>query len=182
MAEGGGMGGGGGTEKPEGPSMPLFTKNGARFYVWPPITPRSIATALHAGQRDKAGRPYVEHLERVVARVPREWEAAAWLHDALEDCGDVAAEDLYAWGVEWRTVKAVGVLTRRPSESYAAYIRRVELSRNEGALVVKLADLADHLEVRPEAIGRSMRERYRKADRVLQEALLEYRAWEGGAG
>ncbi len=50
----------------------------------------AIARAAHAGQTDKAGRPYAEHL-RAVAEGVRERGgdedqiAAAWLHDAVED-------------------------------------------------------------------------------------------------
>ena len=53
---------------------------------------RSLAERLHAGQVDKAGRPYIEHLERVVGILKASWpdatEAeieAAWLHDVVED-------------------------------------------------------------------------------------------------
>lgn len=50
----------------------------------------ATARAAHAGQTDKAGRPYAEHLQAVAEGVRRrggddEQIAAAWLHDAVED-------------------------------------------------------------------------------------------------
>lgn len=62
----------------------------------PPAPPLSLAEveatarAAHAGQTDKAGRPYAEHLRAVAEGVRRrggdaEQIAAAWLHDAVED-------------------------------------------------------------------------------------------------
>ena len=51
---------------------------------------KDLAHRAHAGQVDKAGRPYIEHVARVAARVADdpEAEAVAWLHDVLEDCPD----------------------------------------------------------------------------------------------
>ena len=47
-----------------------------------------IACQLHAGQTDKAGRPYIEHLTRVLLRVQmdggdRFQQIAALLHDQM---------------------------------------------------------------------------------------------------
>lgn len=48
---------------------------------------KELAHRAHAGQVDKAGRPYIEHVARVTAAVADdpEAEAVAWLHDMLED-------------------------------------------------------------------------------------------------
>lgn len=65
--------------------------------TWKPISsaPRDVverakelAHRAHAGQVDKAGRPYIEHVARVAAAVADDplAEAVAWLHDVLEDC------------------------------------------------------------------------------------------------
>lgn len=43
---------------------------------------KELAHRAHAGQVDKAGRPYIEHVARVAAAVADdpEAEAVAWLH------------------------------------------------------------------------------------------------------
>ena len=48
---------------------------------------KALAELCHAGQTDKAGRPYTEHLERVAESVGRHAEeaAVAYLHDVVED-------------------------------------------------------------------------------------------------
>lgn len=45
---------------------------------------KDLAHRAHAGQVDKAGRPYIEHVARVAAAVSDDPEAevVAWLHDA----------------------------------------------------------------------------------------------------
>src|SRR5699024_8102125 len=51
---------------------------------------KTLAQQAHAGQTDKAGRPYIEHVARVAAQVAfwPEAEAVAWLHDVVEDHPD----------------------------------------------------------------------------------------------
>lgn len=54
------------------------------------IEVESLARSAHEGQTDKAGRPYAEHLAAVAEGVrlrggSPEQQAAAWLHDAIED-------------------------------------------------------------------------------------------------
>ncbi|MGW0021948.1 HD domain-containing protein [Rhodococcus sp. NPDC003382] len=101
-----------------------------------------IATVAHAGQVDRAGRPYITHPARVAARVAGDDHAVAvaWLHDVVEDT-TVTLADL---GEQFppEVVAAVDALTRRDGEEpveYYARVRRVPL-----ALTVKLADLADN--------------------------------------
>ena len=57
---------------------------------------RQFAVEAHAGQTDKAGRPYVEHLQRVAEALPEHLQAAGWLHDVIEDT-PVDAETLHAF-------------------------------------------------------------------------------------
>ncbi|MFE3900927.1 HD domain-containing protein, partial [Streptomyces sp. NPDC059153] len=59
----------------------------------------AIAREAHADQRDKAGRPYTEHLAAVAEGVRIRGGsdgqiAAAWLHDAVED--DALSEEWLA--------------------------------------------------------------------------------------
>ena len=131
------------------------------------IDARALACKAHAGQTDKADRPYVQHLERVAARCSTdEQKQIAWLHDILEDT-QVQVSDLQAAGFHQRILDAVGVVTRRRAEPYRDYIRRVAQSGQADAITVKQADLADHLEVHPETISESLKKRYLQARKAL---------------
>ncbi|WP_369236746.1 HD domain-containing protein [Streptomyces sp. R21] len=103
-----------------------------------------LARAAHAGQTDKAGRPYAEHLQAVADGVrdrggDDEQIAAAWLHDAVED--DALSEDwLHEAALTRRTKDIVLALTKREGEPPQAYAERIRTT--SGALLVKVSDLA----------------------------------------
>ena len=129
-----------------------------------------LARAAHADQTDKTGRPYVEHLERVAGRMDDDGQrAVAWLHDAIEDT-TANAEDLIRAGIDRSVVNDVEALTREPHERYAGYIERLRERGSARAVAVKLADLADHLEHNPKAIGRDLKRRYLHARKRLTTA------------
>lgn len=137
---------------------------------------KELAHRAHAGQVDKAGRPYIEHVARVAAAVSGdpEAEAVAWLHDVLEDApesernwyGHHLVEDNYPEAV----IDAVLALTRTPDAGDAFYywdIRNTPL-----ALRVKLADIADNadeyrLALLDEKTADRLRRKYAKARRML---------------
>lgn len=103
---------------------------------------KELAHRAHAGQVDKAGRPYIEHVARVAAAVSDdpEAEAVAWLHDVVEDRPDLAHE---VW--DWFPVSvkhAVDNVTRMPKEPVERYYSAVRC--NALSLRVKLADIADN--------------------------------------
>ena len=124
---------------------------------------RACALGAHAGQTDKAGRPYHEHLQRVAGRTTNEEaRAVAWLHDTVEDTG-TTLEALRSAGFSEAVIEAVGLLTRPREGTYQHYIRALGRSGNETAMSVKIADLRDHLEENPEAIPETLKERYRNA-------------------
>lgn len=104
---------------------------------------RDLAHRAHAGQVDKAGRPYIEHVARVAAAVADDPEAGAvaWLHDFLEDCNCVAFGDEFMDFPE-PIRNAVVDLTRFPGRSEGFYYWSVRT--NPLALRVKLADIADN--------------------------------------
>lgn len=112
-----------------------------------PLTPdrvEAVARAAHAGQTDKAGRPYAEHLEAVAEGVrarggDREQIAAAWLHDAVED-DRLTARWLDEAPLTRRTKDIVLAVTKRSGEPPEAYAARILAT--PGALLVKEADLA----------------------------------------
>ncbi|GGR65583.1 phosphohydrolase [Streptomyces humidus] len=104
----------------------------------------TLARAAHAGQTDKAGRPYAEHLRAVAEGVRArggdpDQIAAAWLHDAVED--DALSETwLDAAELSDRTKAVVLAVTKRAGETPQAYAGRILAT--PGALLVKEADLA----------------------------------------
>lgn len=139
-------------------------------------TAREIARQAHAGQVDRAGKPYLQHCGRVAARVEAHGGqngaiATAWLHDVLEDTATTEAT-LRTRGIPGDVVKAVKVLTRRRAETYREYIARIANSDARWARQVKLADLADHLE-RADQIPESLVGRYMRAREVLEHAPVE---------
>jgi hypothetical protein len=108
---------------------------------------RNVAHYSHVEQRDRRGDPIVEHVARVVAAVPAEARALAWLHDVLEHSPTTTAE-LRGQGLTPVELAALELLTRQADESYAVYILRVAYARGPAgrlARIVKLADLDDHL-------------------------------------
>lgn len=127
---------------------------------------KALAYRAHAGQVDKAGRPYIEHVSRVAAAVADnpEAEAVAWLHDVLEDAPDYWQEIDNVLGPF--VFDAVCTLTRFPkvhSDDYYAEIRNDPIT-----LRVKLADIADNadearLALLDETTAARLRKKYAKA-------------------
>ena len=102
---------------------------------------RALAERAHAGQTDKAGRPYVEHPMRVAGRLETpEAQVVGWLHDTVEDT-DVTLRDIEAaFGPD--TAAAVDAISRREGENWHDYLARVKA--NPTATRVKISDLIDN--------------------------------------
>ena len=102
----------------------------------------AIAQRAHAQQIDKAGQPYIGHIERVAARcVSEEAKCVAYLHDVLEDTQALTeAEMRRIFGV--RITAGVLSVTKREDEDYAAFVRRA--GANPLGREVKIADLIDN--------------------------------------
>ena len=132
---------------------------------------RELAHRAHAGQVDKAGRPYIEHVARVAAAVADdpEAEAVAWLHDVLEDASHF---DANVFALLPRQLYGYVYCLSRNSyinepENYYSTIRKFPL-----ALRVKLADIADNadearLELLPPDVAARLRRKYAKARKAL---------------
>lgn len=130
---------------------------------------KELAYRAHAGQVDKAGRPYIEHVARVAAAVADdpEAEAVAWLHDVLEDqpwaeqaCWDTLGLNLMLCVILLTRTTATG-------SQYYSRIRKVPL-----ALRVKLADIADNadesrLSLLDDKTADRLRRKYAKAREAL---------------
>ncbi len=133
---------------------------------------KSLAIALkaHIGQKDKAGKTYILHLLRLMAKMDSTYEmAVALLHDVIED-SDFTAEDLLQEGIPVEVVKAVQNLSKVKGESYDQFIARV--MQNPLAKKVKVADIEDNINIlRLERVGEKDLERvakYHKAWKTLQ--------------
>ncbi|MEV7592648.1 HD domain-containing protein [Streptomyces sp. NPDC089922] len=104
----------------------------------------ALAREAHEGQTDKSGRPYAEHLAAVAEGVrvrggSPEQQAAAWLHDAIED--EALSPAWLETAALPQTVKdMVLAVTKRPGEPLEQYTARILAT--PGALLVKEADLA----------------------------------------
>ena len=124
-----------------------------------------IALKAYAGQRDKAGKTYILHPLRIMAKMATEEEmAVALLHDVIED-SDITAEDLLKEGIPQNIVDAVVLLTKTRSENYKNFIKK--LSTNKLASKVKKADIEDNINVlRLDSLGDSDLERVKKYHRA----------------
>jgi (p)ppGpp synthase/HD superfamily hydrolase len=135
-----------------------------------------IARRAHAGQYDQAGRPYVEHVLRVVNAVATsDQKMAAALHDVLEDTS-YASGDLAAAGCPPHVLDAVEALTRRQDEDYEDFVRRA--SANPIARAVKIADVRDNSDESRLALlaaskASQLRIKYRRASRILERGPCE---------
>jgi hypothetical protein len=108
-----------------------------------------IARRHHAGQRDRAGEPLIEHIARVAASVPADARPVAWLHDLLERTAVRPAELEGDDGLSATERAAIELLTRSPDEPFASYVLRIVHAPGPAgdlARTVKAADLQDHIE------------------------------------
>lgn len=176
----------------------------------PPRDPdlaRDLAHRFHAGQVDKGGAPYTQHLAAVADGVDQDTLGAqdstlaqiGWLHDVLEDT-PATPEDLLEAGVPPHVVRAVGRLTR-PEVSKQTYQEWIEtLARGHdqdedwvsvstkgggcmsapAAPLVKVADLAHNLRedrAFPAREGHARCSLRRRYIRALSTLLGEFDQW-----
>ena len=105
-----------------------------------------IAAINHAGDTDKAGRPYLLHPLRLMFAVRTEFEMiAAVLHDVVEDTS-ISLEDLKNEGFHPDVIKAIEALTKKPGESRIEAAKRA--ASNAIARNVKLADVTDNMDLK----------------------------------
>lgn len=130
---------------------------------------KDLAYRAHAGQVDKAGRPYIEHVARVAAAVSDdpEAEAVAWLHDVLEDSPETLIDFRWFPAQVLRAVEFLSRLSNISDEYYYFWIKISPL-----ALRVKLADIADNadesrLALLDEKTANRLRRKYQKALKAL---------------
>ncbi|MFZ1664150.1 MAG: phosphohydrolase [Flavobacteriales bacterium] len=105
-----------------------------------------LAAKVHKGQKDRANKPYILHVMRVMMRgTDLEEQMLGALHDVLER-SELTTADLAQKGFPARVLKALEHITRVDGEDYASYIDRVALDGL--AMRVKLHDLSDKMDIR----------------------------------
>ncbi|CAN5173654.1 HD domain-containing protein [soil metagenome] len=108
---------------------------------------QSLAIALRAysGKTDKAGREYILHPLRLMARMQTPVEmSVALLHDVIED-SDISAAQLLDEGIPPEVVDAVLCLTRQSTETYQDFVLRAK--KNPLARKIKIVDIEDNINV-----------------------------------
>lgn len=136
-----------------------------------------LARRAHAGQLDKAGQPYLLHPVMVAAGVRGHGSTAtvtALLHDVVEDA-DVTPQKIRAQFGD-AVADAVALLTHEAGVPYQDYVRRVAESGNAAAILVKLSDLTQNMNLArlpqagPQDVER-VRRKYLPAMQTLLAAL-----------
>lgn len=127
-----------------------------------------IAASGHAGEKDKAGAPYILHPLRVMLAVSTtEERIVAVLHDVVEDVPDWSLDRLRKEGFSETVIAALESVTKRPEEKkdYDAFVRRA--AANPIGRRVKMADLRDNCDLSriadPQPRDNERIEKYRKA-------------------
>jgi (p)ppGpp synthase/HD superfamily hydrolase len=132
----------------------------------------ALASAAHAGQVDKVGVPYIEHVRAVAAGLVPFGDRlvmAGLLHDVVEDTGRTAQE-LRAAGVPDDVVALVEAVTNQPGVPYEEKIRRI--AGNREATLVKIADNAHNSRPdRAAALTEEQRARLGAKYRAAREVL-----------
>ena len=106
------------------------------------VTAERIAREAHAGQL-YGDKDYVEAHVGVVANIVRRLgygalhQAAAWLHDTVEDT-NTTLDGLMSAGMPLAVVRAVGLLSKRSGHDHHHYLS--EIGNDPVASVVKYAD------------------------------------------
>ena len=105
-----------------------------------------------------------EHTERVAEYVEiygGTCKYVALLHDIIEDTETTLNE------IPKDMRNDVDILTRKENETYFDYIHRIKNSGSRIAIIVKLADIYDHL-TQIETLKPSLKKRYEKAIKILK--------------
>jgi (p)ppGpp synthase/HD superfamily hydrolase len=136
-------------------------------------TSLQIALRAYTGKTDKAGREYILHPLRVMAKMDTDLErSTALLHDVLED-SDITPGELLAEGIPPEVVEAIKYLSKNEGEEYQEFVVRAK--QNKIAAKVKIADIEDNIDVlRLSSLNEADLARikkYHSAWRLLQEEL-----------
>lgn len=106
-------------------------------------------------KKDKAGKPYINHLLRVSDRMTTiDGKVAGLLHDVVEDIEGVTFEDLIEFGIPIHIIETLKLVTKEKTDriltpkqklqKYNEEIDKIIASKNSLALELKLADMSDN--------------------------------------
>jgi (p)ppGpp synthase/HD superfamily hydrolase len=107
-----------------------------------------LATNAHAGQTDKAGKPYILHCLKVMHYLKSEDEELMCIalgHDIIEDT-KVTYVDLWSQGYSARIIEGIRALTKQRGQTYDEYKHQV--FANKDAMRVKMCDLRHNSDIR----------------------------------
>jgi (p)ppGpp synthase/HD superfamily hydrolase len=125
----------------------------------------ALATEYHAGQVDKAGKPYVLHPLAVAQKAQTlDEQVVALLHDMVEDTA--YTEEMLRYDFPKVIADAVMALTRMEGETYADFVLRAKA--NPLARKVKMYDMEHNMSDRGVKIPDSLMKRYKKGYAVLK--------------
>ncbi len=147
-------------------------------------TAQTLATRAHAGQqRDDIGDPYIVHPTRVAARLARRFPdeaaltAAGWCHDVIEDCPQIARDELRAaigddaFAIVCEITNPSKQHAERPRAERKAMDRAHIATISRRARCLKLADRADNLRDGCACPDKEWLATYVRESRLLAEAL-----------
>jgi len=115
----------------------------------------SLVLRMFFFKKDKAGKPYVNHLLRVSDSMTTiDGKVAGLLHDVVEDIEDVTFEDLIEFGIPKHIIEVLKLVTKEKVnkpltqeeklQKYNEEIDRIIASQNLLALELKIADMSDN--------------------------------------
>lgn len=109
---------------------------------------------LFKNKIDKGGKPYVDHLRRVLFNfqtlnyfAPEYAEIAAYAHDLKEDIKEYWKVGNLLKIFDKRTADLICLLTHEKNETYSEYIDKICNSKNYHAYQIKLSDLKDNMDL-----------------------------------
>ena len=133
---------------------------------------KKLAFKYHKDQRDRAGKPYLLHLEAVANGLlvnEESYICVAWLHDIIEDHNYPLEQIRVEFGDE--IASAVLAISKVKDEDYQDYLNRVKA--NEIARIVKLSDLNHNMQLSrlPKVTSKDLQrvEKYKKAREFLED-------------
>lgn len=128
---------------PEQDAQPLLMQHG-KVLSQQLQKAEAIAKDAHASHTDKAGKPYIDHIQEVVEGLT-DWEeqTAAWLHE-IGSCPQWTVSRLREAGIGEKICRSVQLLTGQPNEAYSVYLRKLRMDRI--ARRVKIADVTYYIE------------------------------------
>lgn len=133
---------------------------------------KAFIKEAHKGQKDKQGRPYIEHPLAVSQLARKEYLRdleehpvthkattvliIGLLHDVIEDT-NYTFDDLRKMGYNEEIITGVKALTHFKDEPYVDYV--IRLSKHSLAKYVKLGDLVHNSDIRRSMYGKEPRPR-----------------------